>query len=95
MVARLDRGDWRTRAAVSKELASLAAEDVPLLKALRTDGLSLEARLELDDAIRALGARLPDATPETRRLIRLRYLLRFLDTPAAREWLRVLPDPAA
>lgn len=94
-VARLDGGDWRERAAASKELAELPLADLAILKSLRVDSLSLEARLELEDIIRKIGACATSATEESRRWLRLRYVLQMMEIPAARELLAALPEAGA
>ncbi len=93
LVARLDGGDWRERAAASKELAELPTADLAVLKSLRSGSISLEAQLELDDIIRQIGARATSSTEERRRWLRLRYVLQLMEIPAARELLAALPDP--
>ncbi len=81
LIATLDQGDLRARAAATHELSSLSLVDLPILRKARTEDLSLEGKLQLDEIIQTIRQRHATNGPETRRTLRLQYALGLIPSP--------------
>lgn len=83
LVQMLDTGDVRARAEAVRKLSSLTLTDLPALQNAKTDDLSLEGGLGLDEIIKTIQQRSSGNDPEARRTLRLQYALDLIQKPDA------------
>lgn len=99
LVKRMDQGGWEARAEASKKLSKLDARVVEELRRWKSDKFSIETNMQLDEIIGHISGCGGESKAETVHLLRLRYLLRLIGSPAAQEQLKriqhLLPEEDA